>query len=119
MNNLEEVQILNSEQNQLFWMYMQVDKFKEFLNFLKTHRNPSAKSDPMPGVSGGAALALNLIFTRVPEKFPLTDLIHFLSERITVEWGIVSDSIPDPAITKDELEDSLTKWRMNLSFSNY
>lgn len=41
-----------------------------------------AKSDDIPGISGLAALGVSTIFTRIPNKFPVVDLLTYLAEGV-------------------------------------
>lgn len=69
-------------------MHLRADRLEYFKNLLwdkdLTSQGPFVW-DGIPGITGMAALGLSTIFTDIPSKFPVMDLLRFLQQQGEVE----------------------------------
>jgi len=103
MDEIKQISIVNSEYGKPFNLYVRSDRLKAFYRFMINERHPEYKSNPMPGVSWAAVMGLDAVFARRPKKFPVNDILLWLS----------NDCIPHsdfPRITKDEVEYALERF---------
>jgi hypothetical protein len=105
--NIAEVRILNSENNTNYFINLYVDKAEDFFRFALANRKTALHPSPMPGVSGPATLALEMLFLNVPARFPLTDLIKFLRNE---QKSFNNGEYPNPTMVFEEIEDALIRW---------
>ena len=98
--NVEEVQILNSEINTRYYMYVRRDRLAAFRLFVLSDRR-TVTVPGMPGLSGAAIAGLDAIFDRRPRKFPVQDILSWLQGRI---------GAAEPPVTAHEVEDALERF---------
>jgi hypothetical protein len=106
MQHIIEVRVMNSENWTYYFLYLRRDRLVHFYDFILRNRNTQFKSMPGPGVNAPAATGLNAIFTTIPQRFPLVDVLAWLRD----EQGAYIGSIPNPAITSLEIEGALAKF---------
>lgn len=99
--NVEEVQILNSEINTRYYMYVRKDRLGAFYSFLLTNRSNTPVPN-MPGLSGAGIAGLDAIFERRPKKFPVHDILVWLCARL--------GSPVNPPVTVYEIENALERF---------
>lgn len=64
-------------------LFAREDRLKAFYNSLKCFCLHEERTDWDMGVDGGAVIGLNAIFSYIPQKFPVVELIRFLAEDYT------------------------------------
>lgn len=104
--NIVEVRVFNDENKTHHWMNAYPGRIQQFFEFALANREQKFQADPMPGVSGPATLALELIFVNVPPHFPLISLINHLRD----EQQHYCTEFPNPTFTFEELEYALVNW---------
>ena len=98
--HIVEARVLNLENNTHYWVTTYPSEIALFFEFaIKNRRQPP--QDNMPGVAGGAALALERLFGNIPVKFPLISLIKHLS---------LNQVANGPMLSMTEIEDALIRW---------
>lgn len=105
--NIQEVRVLNSDNNTHYYMSVYDNRLRQFFAFVLADRKTCLQKTQMPGVAGPATLALEQLFTNVPTRFPLVDMIKWLRQEQKMLCG---GEYPNPTITYEELEDALTRW---------
>jgi hypothetical protein len=98
--NIEEVQILNSEINTRYYMYVRRDRLAAFRAFVLSDRR-TVPPPRMPGLSGAAIAGLDAIFDRRPRKFPVQDILAWLGTRLGSQ---------EPPVALPEVEDALERF---------
>jgi hypothetical protein len=106
--NIQEVRVLNSDNNTHYYMSVYANRMEQFFAFVLADRKTCLqKINQMPGVAAPATLALEQLFTNVPPRFPLPDMIRWMRQEQKMLCG---GEYPNPTITYEELEDALARW---------
>jgi hypothetical protein len=100
--NIEEIQILNSEINTRYYMYVRRDRLGAFCNFVLSDRR-TVPQPGMPGLNGAGIAGLDAIFDRRPRKFPVQDILAWLCRQAAASPG-------SPPVTVHEVEDALGRF---------
>ncbi len=105
---VSEVRVMNNELNTYQYFYLRRDRLLQFYSFILVNRSTAMFSKPMlgPGVSAPAATGLTTIFTTIPQKFPLADILLWLRDEQKTYIG----SYPNPTITVQEIELALARF---------
>jgi len=80
---LEQVRVLNNEIHTHYAMTVRPDRLYQFYEVLLRDwqsRTRLAEKDLTSGVAAPAVTGLSTIFTNIPHKFPILDLLAFLKE---------------------------------------
>lgn len=78
--NLLEVNVMHSGLKTPYKLYVREDRLKAFYDSLTCFCTFEEKEDWSMGVDGAAVVGMNAIFTQIPNKFPMVDIIRFLKE---------------------------------------
>ena len=81
MLHIVEVRVMNSENFTNYFLHLRLDRLVHFYDFVMRNRKPNPQPIPGPGISAPAATGLNAIFTTIPQKFPLSDILVWLRDK--------------------------------------
>jgi len=84
---LIDVKVKHTGLNTNYQMTIRSERMDAFETFIK-YRHCLPYQESWGGeewVSGGAVIGLNAIFTHIPNKFPLQDLIRWVAKQVEVE----------------------------------
>lgn len=95
---LTEVRVLNSEIKTHYYLSLREDRLREFYTFMLANRR-TVSFGHLPGFSGPTILGLTTIFTYIPSKFPVVDVINWLRNEQKTYLG----EYPNPTLTSDEI----------------
>lgn len=106
LQHIIEVRVMNSENSTYYYLYLRKDRLTGFYNFILRYRTMIALTKPIPGpgVSAPAATGLNAIFTIIPQKFPLADILLWLCTKQKTYLG------SQMRVTLQEIEAALAKY---------
>ena len=91
---LIEVKVKHTGLNTDYRLTIRSDRMDAFEEFIRNRRClPYQESwGGEEGVSGGAVIGLNAIFTHIPNKFPVQDLIRWVAKQVEFEDLSLVDS---------------------------
>jgi hypothetical protein len=111
MQHIVEVRVMNSENSTSYFLYLRRDRLLRFYDFILLNRcTAMPKPTPGPGISAPASTGLSAIFTMIPQKFPLADVLNWLRNEQHTYLG----KYPNPTITFQEIELALAAFGRNL-----
>lgn len=111
MQHIVEVRVMNSDLNTHQFLYLRRDRLLRFYDFILLNRcTAMPKPTPGPGISAPASIGLNAIFTIIPQKFPLADVLNWLRDEQQTYLG----KYPNPTITFQEIELALAAFGQHL-----
>jgi hypothetical protein len=97
-DKLTEVRVLNSEINTHYFMNLREDRLRDFYKFMMENRR-TVSFGHLPGYSAATVLGITTIFSYVPSKFPVVDVITWLRDEQKNYLG----GYPNPTVTSDEI----------------
>ena len=100
LDNFAEVSIRHRQFSVDYIFRVREDRLRAFYELLLADRRPGCDS-PMPGVGWSAALGLTAIFVRIPDRFPLDDIVEFLRADVPPQ---------DPLVSAAEIEGALARF---------
>jgi hypothetical protein len=102
---LTEVRVHNTELNTDYYFSVRQDRVNEFLAWAGSNSVPDlpVAKDWSEGVSGGACCGLISIFPQIPFRFPMADLLRYLS------------TLGDKSLTLEQVEYALERFALTTS----
>lgn len=112
MENIVDVRVLNSEINSYYSMPVRSDRLAAFLAALADDvAQPGyehlSDAELATGVSGSATLGMNTIFTHIPQRFPVIDILRYLRRSY---YALFDTEMYDTQISLRDVEAALARF---------
>ena len=98
---LKDVRVLHGGNHTHYYLTVRDDRLAQFYDFILEHRSSltaQTSEELLPGVSAAAVTGLSAIFTNIPNKFPIQDIITFLRADMMF-WRCPEEVVKLPEVT--------------------